>query len=78
MKIVGKVERSYKQTYKKKTSTADPYLPKGASKNITVCEGCHTVYKNKRWYDDTASLQRGAHDSRYGCRGLPRLSEDPR
>ena len=47
MKILGKVERSYKQTYKKKTSTADPYLPKGASKKITVCEGCHAVYKNK-------------------------------
>ena len=52
MKIVGKVERSYKQTYKKKTSTPDPYLPKGASKKITVCEGCHAVYKKKRWYAD--------------------------
>jgi len=52
MKIVGKVERSYKQTYKKKSSTADPYLPKGASKKTTVCEGCHAVYKNKRWYAD--------------------------
>jgi NMD protein affecting ribosome stability and mRNA decay len=50
MKILGKVERSYKQTYKKKTSTADAYLPKGASKKITVCEGCHAVYKKKRWY----------------------------
>ena len=52
MKIVGKVERSYKQTYKKKTSTPDPYLPKGASKKISVCEGCHAVYKKKRWYAD--------------------------
>lgn len=52
MKIVGKVERSYKQTYKKKSSTPDPYLPKGASKRITVCDGCHTVYKKKRWYAD--------------------------
>ena len=52
MKIIGKVERSYKQTYKKKRSTADPYLPKGASKKITVCEGCHAVYKKKRWYAD--------------------------
>jgi len=52
MKIVGKVERSYKQTYKKKSSVADPYLPKGASKKITVCEGCHAVNKKKRWYAD--------------------------
>jgi NMD protein affecting ribosome stability and mRNA decay len=52
MKTIGKTERSYKQTYKKKSSTADPYLPKGASRNITVCEGCHAVYKKKRWYAD--------------------------
>lgn len=52
MKIVGNVERSYKQTHKKKSSTSDPYLPKGASKRTTVCEGCHAVYKNKRWYAD--------------------------
>jgi NMD protein affecting ribosome stability and mRNA decay len=49
--MLGKVERSYKQTYKKKTSVADPYLPKGASQ-ASACEGCHSVYKNKRWYGD--------------------------
>ncbi len=52
MKMVGKVERSYKQTYKKKTSTSDPYLPRGASQRISVCKGCHSVYKSKRWYAD--------------------------
>jgi NMD protein affecting ribosome stability and mRNA decay len=52
MMMVGKVERSYKQTYKKKTSTSDPYLPRGASQKISVCEGCHSVYKSKRWYAD--------------------------
>ncbi len=52
MKMVGKLERSYKQTYKKKTSTPDPYLPKGASRKISACGGCHSVYKNKRWYAD--------------------------
>lgn len=52
MKMLGKVERSYKQTYKKKTSAADPYLPRGASQKTSVCEGCHSVYKNKRWYHD--------------------------
>jgi hypothetical protein len=52
MKIAGKIERSYKQTYKKKQSAADPYLPKGASQKISACEGCHSVYKNKRWYAD--------------------------
>jgi len=52
MKMVGKVERSYKQTYKKKTSTSDPYLPRGASQKTSVCGGCHSVYKSKRWYAD--------------------------
>jgi hypothetical protein len=51
MKMVAKkVERSYKQTYKKKTSTPDPYLPRGASRSVSVCEGCRAVYMNKRWY----------------------------
>ncbi len=53
MKMVGKRERSYKQTYKKKASTADPYLPRGASK-VSVCSGCRAVYMNKRWYVDEA------------------------
>lgn len=52
MKMLGKVERTYKQTQKKKRSAPDPYLPKGASRKISVCEGCHAVYKNKRWYAD--------------------------
>jgi len=54
MKMIGKKERSYKETYKKKSSSADPYLPKGASRKISVCSGCHAVYKNKRWYGESA------------------------
>lgn len=50
MKIIGKVERSYKQTYKKKKSTADPYLLKSATRKVSVCGGCRAVYMNKRWY----------------------------
>jgi hypothetical protein len=50
MRMIGKKEQSYKQTYKKKTSAPDPYLPKGARKSISVCESCHAVYMNKRWY----------------------------
>jgi NMD protein affecting ribosome stability and mRNA decay len=50
MKIIGKVETSYKATYKKKSSTPDPYLPRGASRMVSICEGCSSVYKNKRWY----------------------------
>src|SRR3972149_3698014 len=54
MKMIGKKERSYKETYKKKSSSADPYLPKGPSRKISVCGGCHAVYKNKRWYGESA------------------------
>ena len=57
MKIVGKREQSYKQTYKKKTSVADPYLPRGASRKISVCGGCRAVYMNKRWYANGATYE---------------------
>ena len=57
MKIVGKREHSYKQTNKKKTSTPDPYLPRGASKKISVCGGCRAVYMNKRWYANGAAYE---------------------
>ena len=49
MKMTASTSKNYKPSYKKKTITTDPYLPKGASKNISVCEECHAVYSNKRW-----------------------------
>ncbi len=52
MKTVGKTGRGYKLTYKKKSATTDPYLPRGASCKVAVCEGCHAVFMNKRWYSD--------------------------
>ncbi len=52
MKMVGKGERGYTLTYKKKTATSDTYLPRGVTQKISVCEGCHSVYRNKRWYAD--------------------------
>jgi hypothetical protein len=50
MKTVAKTQKSYKLSYKKKSPTTDSYLPKGARRRISVCEGCHAVYMNKRWY----------------------------
>jgi len=49
MKMSASTAKNYKPSYKKKTITTDPYLPKGASKNVMVCEQCHAVYSNKRW-----------------------------
>ena len=59
MKTVAKTQKSYRLSYKKKSATTDSYLPRGASKRISVCEGCRSVYMNKRWYyegvvDETA------------------------
>jgi len=59
MKIAEKTSKSYKLSYKKKSATTDPYLPRGGSRKISVCGGCRSVYMNKRWYaagvvDDTA------------------------
>jgi hypothetical protein len=59
MKVIAKTQRSYKLSYKKKSPTTDSYLPRGASRKISVCEGCRAVYMNKRWYaegdvDETA------------------------
>lgn len=42
--------RTYSLNYKKKTASRDPYMPKGAPSSTAVCEGCHALYRNKRWY----------------------------
>jgi len=49
MKINASTVKNYKPSYKKKTITTDPYLPKGAGKKVSVCERCHAVNSNKRW-----------------------------
>ncbi len=51
MKAVAKTTaKSYKLSYKKKTATTDPYLPRGANQKIAMCSACHAVFRNKRWY----------------------------
>lgn len=54
MKTVAKTTKGYKLSYKKKSATTDSYLPRGASRKISVCDGCRAVYMNKRWYADGA------------------------
>jgi len=54
MKIVAKATKGYKLSYKKKSATTDSYLPRGASRKVSVCNGCRAVYMNKRWYADGA------------------------
>ena len=50
MKIISKATKGYKLSYKKKSATTDSYLPRGASRKVSVCEGCRAIYMNKRWY----------------------------
>jgi len=50
MKPIVKTTKSYKLSYKKKSATTDSYLPRGASRSVSVCESCRAVYMNKRWY----------------------------
>lgn len=53
-KTASKAAKSYKLSYKKKSATTDPYLPRGASQKTAVCSACHAVYRNKRWSADRA------------------------
>jgi hypothetical protein len=53
MKAVAKTVKDYKLSYKKKAVSTDSYLPRGASRNMSVCGGCRAVYMNKRWYADS-------------------------
>lgn len=50
MKAVAKTVKDYKLSYKKKSVSTDSYLPRGASRNMSVCGGCRAVYMNRRWY----------------------------
>jgi hypothetical protein len=52
MKMAAQTTKGYKLSYKKKTATADSYLPRGASRKASVCSDCRAVYMNKRWYAD--------------------------
>jgi len=52
MKVIAKTQKSYTLSYKKKSAVTDSYLPRGGSRKISVCDGCHAVYMNKRWYAD--------------------------
>ncbi len=52
MRTTMKSSRQYRTGYKKKSTTTDPYRPRGATKKVSVCADCRAVYMNKRWYAD--------------------------
>jgi hypothetical protein len=55
-----RTSREYRTGYKKKSTTADPYRPRGAGKKIAVCSGCQAVFMKKRWYSDGEALKPAA------------------
>ncbi|MEK6546191.1 MAG: BCAM0308 family protein [Nitrospinota bacterium] len=30
----------------------DPYIPKGSKHEMSICKGCHAIYKGKKWFID--------------------------
>ena len=63
MKPAVKTTRDYKLSYKKKSATTDAYLPRRGNYSLSVCESCHSVYKNKRWYSGTADYENAMKNS---------------
>ncbi len=55
MKAIATAKKGYKLSYKKKSATTDSYLPRGASRSVSVCGSCRAVYMNKRWYGGDAA-----------------------
>lgn len=39
-------------------TSADPYLPEEGLKEPSVCQSCHALYRNKRWYLDPQEVSR--------------------
>jgi len=39
-------------------TSSDPYIPEEGIKEVSVCAGCHAIYKNKRWYLDPTALEK--------------------
>jgi NMD protein affecting ribosome stability and mRNA decay len=52
MKTIARTTKGYKLSYKKKSATTDSYIPRGASRSVSICGSCRAVYMNKRWYVD--------------------------
>lgn len=63
MGAIRKGAKEYGVSYKKKTASKDPYIPKAAAP-VSICTDCRAVYMNKRWYADN-----GVYESVIKTRG---------
>jgi hypothetical protein len=64
MKAIANAKRGYKLSYKKKSATTDCYLPRGASRSVSICGSCRAVYMNKRWYVDGDTAKAAAKETK--------------
>jgi NMD protein affecting ribosome stability and mRNA decay len=38
-------------------TSADPYIPEEGPPELSLCESCHALYHNKRWYLDVEAFE---------------------
>jgi NMD protein affecting ribosome stability and mRNA decay len=38
-------------------TSSDPYIPEEGPPALSLCESCHALYHNKRWYLDVAAFE---------------------
>ncbi len=59
-------------------TSSDPYLPEEGLKEIAICEGCHALYRNKRWYLDPEGYEKaqGSEDvNRVTCPACKKIAD---
>jgi hypothetical protein len=68
---MGTRSKPYQLQYKKKTATSDTYFPRGSVQGVSVCNSCHAVYRNKRWYADEEMYRSISKDPGTGGKVCP-------
>lgn len=44
-------------------TSSDPYIPEEGGREPSICESCHALYRNKRWYLDPQEFEAARNDS---------------
>lgn len=58
--------------------STDVYLPKGGVKEVAICTGCRSLYRNKRWYvneDESTKLSSDMVRNDVTCPACRRMQE---
>jgi len=46
-------------------TSADPYIPEEGYPDMSLCESCHALYRNKRWYLDVEAFEAAQKGDRF-------------